>query len=119
MMNTDNFDWYPCRFLQYKYDLIDPRFGLTFNKFEPTQPLLEEAGFEANGYTWSGVVKALIQANAPEHIQDISYDPESSMFCVNSSKLDALKEVHHWIGLIHENPMILTEILDTLDPETI
>ncbi len=113
-MNQDEFDWSPCLFIQYEYDLGEPYFGLIFDKFEGTQPSFEATGLEADGYTWRRVVEALIQTHGTKHAQALSYDPESSMFCARSSNIDSLKEVHYWICFIRENTGFLKEIWNNL-----
>ncbi len=85
-----NDDWTPCRHIDYGEDMGDPRYGVMFDDFGRTQDTLESKGFMGGGYTWHGIVEALIRTQHADYVDDIIYDPESSMFCARSSNLDAL-----------------------------
>ena len=50
----------------------------------------EEEGFEGNGYDWESLALVFLEEKMPELSDDIDFDPEGSMFCAYSSKVDAL-----------------------------
>lgn len=84
-------DWNPCRHIDYGEDMGDPRYGVMYDDFEATQEVLESKGFAGGGYTWHGIVEAMIRTQHSQFAADITYDPEGSMFCARSSNLDALR----------------------------
>ena len=50
----------------------------------------EEEGFEGNGYDWASLALVFLEEKMPELSDAIDFDPEGSMFCACSSKVDAL-----------------------------
>ena len=50
----------------------------------------EEEGFEGNGYDWASLALVFLEEKKPELSDTIDFDPEGSMFCAYSSKVDAL-----------------------------
>ena len=50
----------------------------------------EEEGFEGNGYDWASLALVFLEEKMPELSDAIDFDPEGSMFCAYSSKVDAL-----------------------------
>lgn len=112
-------DWIPCRHIDYGEDMGDPRYGIMFDDFETTQEALEEQGFEGGGYTWHGIVEALIRTKHPNFISDISYDPEGSMFCARSSNLGALQCVANCIRNAITDPSVLEYALENADDSII
>ena len=50
----------------------------------------EEEGFEGNGYDWASLALVFLEEKMPELRDAIDFDPEGSMFCDYSSKVDAL-----------------------------
>ena len=50
----------------------------------------EEEGFEGNGYDWASLAWVFLEEKMPELSDAIDFDPEGSMFCAYSSKVDAL-----------------------------
>ena len=50
----------------------------------------EEEGFEGNGYDWESLALVFLEEKMPELSDAIDFDPEGSMFCAYSSKVDAL-----------------------------
>ena len=50
----------------------------------------EEEGFEGNGYDWTSLALVFLEEKMPEWSDAIDFDPEGSMFCAYSSKVDAL-----------------------------
>ena len=50
----------------------------------------EEEGFEGNGYDWVSLALVFLDKKMPELSDAIDFDPEGSMFCAYSSKVDAL-----------------------------
>ena len=50
----------------------------------------EEEGFEGNGYDWTSLALVFLEEKMPELSEAIDFDPEGSMFCAYSSKVDAL-----------------------------
>ena len=50
----------------------------------------EEEGFEGNGYDWVSLAWVFLEEKMPELSDAIDFDPEGSMFCAYSSKVDAL-----------------------------
>ena len=52
----------------------------------------EEEGFEGNGYDWVSLALVFLEEKMPELSDAIDFDPEGSMFCAYSSKVDALSK---------------------------
>lgn len=52
----------------------------------------EEEGFEGNGYDWASLALVFLEEKMPELSDAIDFDPEGSMFCAYSSKVDALSK---------------------------
>ena len=50
----------------------------------------EEEGFEGNGYDWASLALVFLEEKMPELSDAIDFDPEGSMFCVYSSKVNSL-----------------------------
>ena len=50
----------------------------------------EEEGVEGNGYDWASLALVFLEEKIPELSDAIDFDPEGSMFCAYSSKVDAL-----------------------------
>ena len=50
----------------------------------------EEEGFEGNGYDWESLALVFLEEKMPELSDAMDFDPEGSMFCDYSSKVDAL-----------------------------
>ena len=50
----------------------------------------EEEGFEGNGYDWTSLALVFLEEKMPELSEAIDFDPEGSMFCAYSSKVNAL-----------------------------
>ena len=46
--------------------------------------------FEGNGYDWASLALVFLEEKMPELSDAIDFDPEGSMFCAYSSKVDAL-----------------------------
>ena len=61
--------------VEYRLELFDTR---------------EEEGFEGNGYDWTSLALVFLEEKMPELSDAIDFDPEGSMFCAYSSKVDAL-----------------------------
>lgn len=61
-----------CLFIKYRQEVFDTR---------------EEEGFEGNGYDWASLD---LEEKMPELSDAIDFDPEGSLFCAYSSKVDAL-----------------------------
>ena len=59
-------------FMKYRQEVFDTR---------------EEEGFEGNGYDWASLD---LEEKMPELSDAIDFDPEGSLFCAYSSKVDAL-----------------------------
>lgn len=79
----------PCRLLEHG----DGTHGLCFDDFEPTLPTFEAVDREGGGYSWHGVVDALVRMRAPHLRRKLSYDPEAGMFVAISKDPDALRQV--------------------------
>ena len=65
--------YYPDR--EYRQEVFDTR---------------EEEGFEGNGYDWESLALVFLEEKMPELSDAIDFDPEGSMFCAYSSKVNAL-----------------------------
>ena len=50
----------------------------------------EDEGSEGNGYDWASLALVFLEEKMPELSKAIDFDPEGSMFCAYSSKVDAL-----------------------------
>ncbi len=112
-------DWTPCRHIDYGAKRGDPRYGVMFDKFDQTQEVLEAKGFMGDGCTWHGIVEAMIRTKHAEFAAQISYDPESSMFCARSSNLDALRCVVASIREALADPNVLKEAIRNADKSII
>jgi hypothetical protein len=108
-------DWEPCRFIDYE----DGTLGLLFDDFGPTESYLEERGFMAGGYTWHGIVEALVRVNYPDLVADLEYAPEGSMLAVRSANKQALKRVADLIRQAQQNQQVLRQGIDNADPSII
>ena len=108
-------DWGPCRHIDYGEAMGDPRYGIMFDEFGQTQEVLEAKGLMGGGYTWHGIVEAMIRTKHPEFAADISYDPEGSMFCARSSNLVALRCVAASIREALTDPIVLEEAIRNAD----
>jgi len=112
-------DWAPCRHIDYGEDMGDPRYGVMFDDFGATQDTLESKGFMGGGYTWHGIVESMIRSQHANYADDISYDPESSMFCARSSNLDALRCVADCIRKSLADPSVLDDAISNADESII
>ena len=92
-----------------------PRFSLIFDDFGPCADAFEARGFEGGGYTWQGVVEALVAKFAPEIADKVKYDPESSMFAAYGTDREALIRVAHLIRDVHQDRALLERVLDSVD----
>lgn len=114
-----NNQWQPCRFVEYDESLGDPRYAIIFDQFEETRSVLEDEGFMAGGYTWHGIIEYMIRIKYPQYYNEISYDPESSMFCARSSNLDALNCIVQCIRSAIAEPDTLRNAIDNADSSII
>lgn len=105
----------PCRMIDYG----DGRFGVIFDDFGPTQDLLEEKEFEGGGYTWHGIVEALVRLYHPDLAKELEFDPESSMFVARSANEQALHQVAELIQRAQNDPEVLQQAIDNADPSII
>lgn len=112
-------DWSPCRHIDYGEELGDPRYGVMFDDFKGTQEALEAKGLMGGGYTWHGIVEAMIRMKYPEFAEQIGYDPESSMFCARSSNLAALRCVAVCIREAVTDASMLEEAIRNADDSII
>lgn len=112
-------DWKPCRFIDYEKKLGDPRYGVVFDQFQTTSSVLEDMGYMGGGYTWHGIIESMIRTRYPHYSKDISYDPESSLFCANSSNLDALQCVADCIRRALSDTAVLEEAIRNANPKII
>lgn len=71
-----NDEFAPCQFIEHD----DGSYSLTFTDFDKTEETFEEMDQEGGGYSWHGVVDALVRMKAPELQEKLEYDPEGSMF---------------------------------------
>lgn len=103
----------PCRFHEH-----EGSFSLTFDAFDTNgaDAAFEEAGFDGGGYAWEGVVRALVQMHAPK-LKKLSYDPESSMFCVVSKDREAIEQVAALIQRVLADPAQLRDAIAHADPD--
>lgn len=51
-----------------------------------------EEGFEGSGYDWESLVKVFLEERKPDLIEKVKFDSKSSMFCVYSEDVAALRE---------------------------
>jgi hypothetical protein len=58
----------------------------------------------------------MIREQYPTMNNELDYDPESSMFCVRSSNLDALKIVYECIRDAISDEKVLQAAIDKADP---
>jgi Immunity protein 51 len=91
--------------------------SLIFNDFDSTADTFEELGQDGGGYGWHGVVDALIRMKAPKLKRKLHFDPEASLFAVNSKDQDALKQVAELIREAINSPELLREAIQNADPE--
>lgn len=103
----------PCRLVAHE----SGEYSLCFDAFEAAQDVFEEMGWDGGGYSWHGVVDALVRMKAPELAAKLDYDPEASMFVALSDDPEVLAQV---AGLMREalgNPALLREAIEKADPE--
>ncbi len=110
---ADN-EFSPSRFMEYEGSFV-----LSFDAFDANGAggLFEEAGYEGGGYAWEGVVQTLVKMRAPKLAKKLSYDPEASMFSVNSPDRDAIRQVAALIREAIDNPALLREAIANADPD--
>ncbi|MEZ4861377.1 MAG: Imm51 family immunity protein [Caldilineaceae bacterium] len=118
MTNSED-AWTPCHYIDYGEEMGGPRFGVLFDDFGDTQEFLEAQDFMGGGYTWHGIVEALMRMYHAEYVDAIDYDPEGSMFCARSSNLDALRCVAACIRKAKADPRVLEDAIQNADPSII
>ena len=59
---------------------------------EYRQEVFDTREDEGNGYDWESLALVFLEEKMPELSDAIDFDPEGSMFCAYSSKVDALEE---------------------------
>lgn len=111
---AENYDWSPCKIVDF-----GDSYSLLFSKFEKSDEFLVGKGFHGGGYTWHGIVDALIRLHAPETASKLAYDPEGSMFVVRSADLEAMKMVQQWIRKADGNQEVLQQAIDAANPDII
>ena len=88
-------------------------YSLVYSDF-PRAAALEARGREANGYVWQALVLYIIQNEAPQYLDALSFDPEAGMFCAVSSNLDALRAVARALAKL-EDPAVLARLAAVVD----
>lgn len=88
-------------------------YSLVYSDF-PHVPAMDARGVEGGGYTWHGLVLYLLQNQAPQYLDALSFDPEAGMFCAVSSNLDALRAVARMLAQL-EDPAVLTRLVEIVD----
>lgn len=108
--------WGACDFVEHP---DEPRYALTFDRFEKWESEFEEHGLSGGGRAWGGILQALLQVHEPEILPKLSFDCESSMFCVRSSEEEALDSVAAWIHRALADRTVFEEGLRTADKKTL
>jgi hypothetical protein len=111
--NPESRAFAPCRLVPHE----DGSYSLCFDAFEATQAIFEEMGWDGGGYSWHGVVDALVQLKAPDLQEKLDYDPEASMFVALSEDQEALAQVAGLIREAIDDPTILREAIENADPD--
>lgn len=109
-MPTDDFA--PCR-----YQHAEGLHTITFNDFDATADIFDEAGYDGGGYGWHGAVEALIRLHAPKIKKKIQFDPEASLFVAFSRDVVALKQVALLIRQVCADHELLRTALEQADPD--
>ncbi len=103
----------PCRFFE---NSDGGPHSLIFTDFDPYADLFGEAGYDAGGYAWHGVLEALVRLNAPLLKKHLSYDPEASMLVVVSPRREALEQAAALIREACANPDLLRQAIKQANP---
>lgn len=76
----------------------DDRFCLTVTDTDDaTYTLFEERELQGGGYTWQGIVEALIQMHKPELLSQLLIDAEADNMYMYCKEQAPLEEVAAWI----------------------
>lgn len=65
---------------------------------------ISELGHEPNGYFWEGVATLVVETNAPELAECVSYDPEAGMFCAYGTDKGALEKLGTLMAPLANDP---------------
>jgi hypothetical protein len=88
-------------------------YSLVYTDF-PHVPAFDERGIEGGGHTWHGLVEHVLEADAPEALDALDFDPEAGMFCALSEDLGALAAVGRALKKL-EDPALLTKLAGAVD----
>ncbi len=92
----------------------DSHWALVFTDFARTATIFEESreyGLDQGGYSWYGVVDALIHLKVPELTDKLDFDPQESRLVVRSCEHAALKQVAELMTEAVNDPSLLKAVI--------
>lgn len=113
----DNAAYEPGTLMKYEEGDFSLAFSVPNSDIESAELIFDQMGYDTNGYAWDAVVDALVRMRAPDLVSKLNYNSEGSMFCVESSDPEALKQVAQLIRDALQNVDLLKEALKNADPE--
>ncbi|MEU0544922.1 immunity 51 family protein [Nocardia sp. NPDC005978] len=75
------------------------------------------AGYEGNGYGWTGVAESAVRNRLPEIAEHVKFDPEAGTFVGYGQDVEALRRLGTVLHTAFHDPAVLTELIAEGDPE--
>ncbi|MFS0892741.1 Imm51 family immunity protein [Microbacterium sp. 179-I 3D3 NHS] len=80
--------------------------------------ILNDAGWEPNGYTWERVVRRVVRRDLPDLAPSIAFDPEADMFVAHGPDGSALRALGtHLAALIADRGRIAQIVAEMGAPD--
>lgn len=92
-------------------------YGLSFSAFELADDVTELRELQGGGYTWHGLVEAMVRLRAPWWARELEYDPEGDTFVVLSKNPAALRKIAALIRKAVDDHAFIREALANADTE--
>lgn len=102
--------------------ILDPyegRFCLTIIEPESdaVRAVFEQHGLQGSGYTWEGIVKALVSTHLPDSLDDLDIGAEGDNMYVYSADRALLETIAKHVGEVAGDPKAVKRIVADADNE--
>ncbi|MFE3542766.1 Imm51 family immunity protein [Nocardia sp. NPDC059177] len=114
---TDRSSFAPLTFFEYDHQPGTYCLMLTDSEMSEGAEVFDEAGYEASGYSWTGIARAALTVRAPELVDRVKFDPEAGMMVAYGSDADALRTLGTYLQEALRDRTVLAGFLAAGDPE--
>lgn len=79
--------------------------------------LFEDLGLQGGGYTWEGIVSALLRERLPDRAGDISIGAEADNMYVHSADRALLETIAELVAEVASDPQKIEKLVETDDDD--